>query len=510
MKRFIILLLLSFSFTVQICAQIDLKALKSSSDAQARERKNESTSLQSERDSKWDGFMDSRKEEWAKTISNRDVEWVGFLNDTEWTLFDGFLYNERPKEPKPSVMPIAVPVLEPKPEPIVIPDQAVVLPVVTPSIEPKQEPIPCKPEEPDAHLNMIELSFFGRKFQIPFDSESVSFVREKYGQKEISAFWESLSETNYTSTVTKLLEIKDEIGLNDWGYYLLIDSFSVEMKGLHNAILMDWFLLVRSGFDAKVGYNNNGVSLLLPTETKLYGINYLKIEDRLYYVVKGDDKGIYSYRGQYSQGDQFGFEQKNQLNLGEMSQKRELSFEFQGTEYNMHFNYNPNIVQYYQKLPQAQFEVYFDAPVSQQLEKSVNTCLKPIVETMDKTTAMNFLLRFVQMAFPYQTDIEQFGVEKYFYADELFLFPYCDCEDRAVFYAYLVHSLLCVDVVGTEFPGHMATAVTIDNSVDGTSYIINGERYIIADPTYMNATVGQCMKQYETTKPTIHNINFAK
>lgn len=129
---------------------------------------------------------------------------------------------------------------------------------------------------------------------------------------------------------------------------------------------------------------------------------------------------------------------------------------------------------------------------------------------MDKATAMNFLLQFVQLSFAYKTDPEQFGFEKYFYADELFAYPYCDCEDRSVLLSYLVNTLMGYEVVGTEFPGHMATAVNVDYDVQGIQYRASGKTYTIADPTYMNAKVGQCMPRYESVTPKIHILDIIK
>ena len=65
----------------------------------------------------------------------------------------------------------------------------------------------------------------------------------------------------------------------------------------------------------------------------------------------------------------------------------------------------------------------------------------------------------MQTAFDYKTDGDQFGYEKPFFVDELFYYPYSDCEDRAVLYSYLVRTLMGLDVVLLEYPNHMATAV---------------------------------------------------
>ena len=373
--------------------------------------------------------------------------------------------------------------------------------------------LPCKPVETEIvdDRNNVRVDFFGRSFSIPIDQDIKTFRKNKYGQKEIAEFWKTMSGYNYTPTVRALLEKKEEMGLNDWGYFLFVKEFSGRIYAdLNGTTLLTWFIMNRSGLDARTGYNNDGVVLLLPTVTTLFGLNYLNIDDRKYYIVANDSKsGIYTYRGNYSDGRQLEFAQRRPLHLGKDS-IRSLSFSFQEKEYRFDFSYDSGLMDYYNSLPLAQYEIFFGASPSSQLKRSIETNLKPVVAEMDKPTALNFLLQFVQLAFDYETDQEQFGAEKYFYSDELFYYPYCDCEDRAVLFSYLVHELMGYDVIGTEYPGHMATAVALDYEVSGVRYDVEGRIFTIADPTYLRSTVGQCMSQFGTTLPTVHKIDFAE
>ena len=504
MKRIVGLLILC-SLSIASYSQLDFDALKRRSEARLQERKNV-----------WDEFLDARKEAWGRVIANRDLEWTDFLSGSEWTLYTDFLTNEIPERPKPVVVPkvdVDIPV-RPQPEPVAIDEVTVVQSMsVVEELPVNIDSLPCKPVEVELidDINSVRFDFFGRKCSIPIDQRIKTFRKSKYGQKEIAEFWKTVSEYNYTSTVKALLEKKEEMGLNDWGYYILVSRFSGEMYSDRNcALLLTWFMMTRSGLDVRTGYNNDGVVLLLPTGTTLYGLNYLNIDERKYYIVANESNtGIYTYRGNYADGHQLEFGQRRPLRFGEDS-IRSLSFTFQDKEYSFEFNFDSGLIDYYNSLPLAQYEIFFEASPSSQLKKSIETNLKPIVEEMDKPTALNFLLQFVQLAFAYETDQEQFGTEKYFYADELFYYPYCDCEDRAVLFSYLVHELMGYDVIGTEYPGHMATAVALDYEVSGVRYNVEGRIYTIADPTYLRSTVGQCMSQFGTTIPTVHKIVFAE
>ena len=512
MKRVLGLLILC-ALPLSGNAQLDLNALKRESDSKAQQRKNESDAFLSSRKLKWDEFLKARGEEWAKVSSNRDIAWTDFLSGSEWEVFDDFLRNKQPEKPKPVVEPKVEtePVSKPKPQPVILPDNAVVKPAVVPEVKPEPAPLPIKPTE-NKPGNTARFSFYGREVSIAYDPSLKSFSANMYSQKEISDFWKTTSAADYSNSIVQLLEEKEKIGLNDWGYYLFVSSFSKQMYFNENcARLLTWFILVRSGLDARVGYNDGGVVLLLPTQTSLYDMSYVKIDGVNYYVINNSTgNGVHTCPGSYADGRQFDFNQRKPLKLGGKNSVRSLSFEFNGQSYSMDFNYDADLAEYYKALPQAQFEVFFSAAPSDQLKKSITANLKPIIQGMDKPTALDFLLQFVQLSFPYKTDPQQFGYEKYFYADELFFYPYCDCEDRSVLFAYLAHELMGYDVVGTEFPEHMATAVEVDYQVNGTKYRVGTHTYTVADPTYMRASVGQCMSRYENTTPIIHKIDYTR
>lgn len=80
-----------------------------------------------------------------------------------------------------------------------------------------------------------------------------------------------------------------------------------------------------------------------------------------------------------------------------------------------------------------------------------------------------------------------------FFAEETLFYPYCDCEDRSILFSRLVRDILGLNVVLVYYPGHLATAVAFSEFVQGDFLMVDGVRYTIADPTYINAPVGLSM-----------------
>jgi len=186
--------------------------------------------------------------------------------------------------------------------------------------------------------------------------------------------------------------------------------------------------------------------------------------------------------------------------------EKELKFKYSGKEYVITIKLDQNTAGFFRDYPQTNMQVYFAAPLSSQAENSLLSQLRPIIRGKSEAVAVNMLLRFVQTAFPYKTDQNQFGYEKVFFSDEFLYYPYSDCEDRSIMFAYLVKKLVGLDVVGLDYPGHIATAVKFSKRVKGDAIVYKKERYLICDPTYINANIGRGMPNFRKKAPKIIKI----
>lgn len=99
------------------------------------------------------------------------------------------------------------------------------------------------------------------------------------------------------------------------------------------------------------------------------------------------------------------------------------------------------------------------------------------------------------------------GQDRAFFAEETLYYPYCDCEDRSILFSRLVRDLVGLDVALVYYPGHLATAVRFNEAVEGEGLIINGDKFIVCDPTYIGAPVGVQMPdlEYDKTQAIVLN-----
>ena len=75
-----------------------------------------------------------------------------------------------------------------------------------------------------------------------------------------------------------------------------------------------------------------------------------------------------------------------------------------------------------------------------------------------------------------------------------------------MFYTYLLRNVLGIDCQLVHFPGHEAAVVVLPSQINGTAYRYKGKVYYISDPTYIGASTGMCMPDFQNTAPEIEEF----
>lgn len=444
------------------------------------------------------------KSEFREYKEKQDREFADFLK-TQWVEFETFQGKVRIPEPKPKKVPVVVPAPSVTPQPAPAPTPVVVAPIIVPVAPP-----PVQPKPVTIAADELEIVFYGNSVKFGFDPLWKKY-RLSGGVKAetFSDFWTTMSGSKYEPTIAAMNNARRELKLDDWGYVSLwrdvVRALQPERKTEQNLLL--WYFLVKSGYDVRLGYYDSDVFLFEAIKQPVYATKYTKVNNQTYYAALASDRGnniraFYSYKSDYP------------VKLAALDLKtaytgftkvatvqRTLAFDYRGNTYKLAVSYDRRLVEYMDTIPQSDFEMYFDTDGSAVLRRDLLPELKKYTAGMNEEEAVNFLLAFVQKAFAYKTDEEQFGHEKYFFVEESLYYPYNDCEDRSVLFAWLVRELLGIKVVGVQYPGHMTTAVEL-KQVKPNFFTVDyhGKRLVIADPTYIGASVGMAMPFYEKFK----------
>lgn len=470
-------------------------------------------------------------------------EFARFVEDS-WRQFESFAGRVRDPVPKPHTMPVAPPAPAPAPKPVPVPVPAPVPapapapspalppapppappvkippPAVRPEVPPPVPPAP-PPAEPAQPGQVFKLDFFGYEaaVRVPERVLAAGKFGGKVDNRAFAAYWATLDEAEAPVVREQLQEMNRALSLNDWARGMFVYRLAGKLypgDGL-SVRLFSWYLLNQLGYDARIASTKDGRALLLvPVNRAVFGATYLTLGGRNYYVDLFESRhdsqplgAIYTYDGTNPNAVKI-------LSLGPEGTPRTpaqrvaraLALHERAGGRKLQVEFNRNSVEFLRTYPQLDFDWYFAAPVEPLAADSLPRELRASLEGKSYIEALNILLLFVQTAFEYRTDDEQFGEENYLHPEETLSYPYSDCEDRSFLFAWLARQLLGIEVVGLHYPGHLATAVLLKSEADrkavgGVTVEHAGRRYTVADPTYIRASLGMQMPQYNGVAPKV-------
>ncbi|MCU4176918.1 hypothetical protein [Carboxylicivirga sp. N1Y90] len=432
---------------------------------------------------------------------------------------------EEVEQEEVEIKPVEIPkpVDQPKFEPVVdnsVPEDntiATAPPAVKPDVVLQETtalsiaPILRTPEEALAHKETLNIDFFGSPATLSIDKRMKNLSLKSVKPNEFANYWDDFTQTYYQLYIESLVAYAEDKNLNDWGVYQLVNTSAKKLfKSANNQEIWSWAILNQAGYQVKIGYTGNTLCILLPFMQEVYEKPYYSIEGINYYILNKSvgQKNIYTYTENFGGATkQIDLHLPFSLNFSDsdntVTRTTTLPEETEAIELKM----DKTIMAFLASYPQTDNSVYLNAAMSGLVKEDLYQRLKPHLNGKSDTEAVSYLLNYLHNSFEYKTDRDQFNKEKMFFPDELFYYPYSDCEDRTVLFTKLVNDLLGLDVVALTYFSHMAAAVSFSTPVEGYSVMVDGRKYTITDPTYINAPIGSVMPEYEKYTPIAIKIN---
>jgi hypothetical protein len=361
-------------------------------------------------------------------------------------------------------------------------------------------------EKEKLFIGNVSIDFFGSKIGFNIDTSIRNANFDPRTKTGIFNFYDALASSDYKGILQRVQDIDKSLHLNDWGVYMLVHKLALKLyDNPDNTVLFSWFMMNRLHYDVRIGYAGKHVVLLVYSKKMIYYKPKYIVNGKSYYVLSQYDQDslgtlktyIKSYPGAIKP---LSLTLDTLPSFVKNMQKRSVTFSYQGNKYTITYPYNKNLIDFMATYPQANYVTYFDAPMELDTYNAIAKQMQDYLNGKHASEAMNFVLAFVQNAFKYETDKAQFGREKPMFAEETLYYPGSDCEDRSVLYAYLMSKFFGVGVMGVKYANHMATALQIP--MQGESFTVDGNRYVIADPTYKNANIGEGMPRYQGVAPS--------
>ena len=441
----------------------------------------------------YDSFRKTVLEEYAKYLQG------------VWDEYEQFRGIKRDKEPKPSIAPKA----DIKPQDVSpVMSLPTVKPTVQPTTAPTDNPIPVKPITPSTLPNM-SFPFYGMKL-----STILCHVQTIVGieHQAIAKVWNAYQQDRVMKDVIRSLQsLAMAYGLNDWFTFELVRNYTeASCKNPESKTVLQHFLLVNMGYDVRLASCGNQLLLLVPFNQQVYERNYLVIDCKKYYAFyddstnKAQNAGVYTCRlpNETDKGRNIDLT----IRGGNIGIKTGVAHRFSMSDgkISLHGYVDEGTMEAIRHYPQTDIPFYAMSTIDSNFHQSLLEQVNEQIQGCSEREAVSKILHFVQYAFDYATDGEQHGYEKPYFIEENFYYPKNDCEDRAILFAFLVRNVLELDVHLVQYPGHECTAVNFSTSqMNGDGYMYKGKAFYICDPTFISASIGQCMPDYRNVKPVV-------
>lgn len=374
--------------------------------------------------------------------------------------------------------------------------------------EDEQEDIPA-PQPEESRVGKDPVNFYGMEILVP--QVNFKIMQSMGSAADFARNWKLLDEQDVADAALDALKPKMEhMGLNDYlAYEFLCAYMDSKFPGASSAPKMSavHYLLSHMGYNARIALSTKtgDAVLLIPSQQTLYGKVYMTLGGERFYVmappgvnIMGSPIATCDLPKVASKGKKFDLRIKG-LNLP----MKEHRFDVEYGKLRLSGVVNENLMPIVYRYPQMDTADFAESELDSNLRKDLVNQVREQLGGMDLLAATNELLQFVQSGFSYATDDAFHGFEKPYFLEENLYYPKNDCEDRAIFYTYMLWNALGVENHLLFYPGHESASVSLPDQVSGTSYEHNGKKFYISDPTYVGSITGQCMPQFESTVPKI-------
>lgn len=371
--------------------------------------------------------------------------------------------------------------------------------VLGPIFEPQPHPIEEISEVPVQDTARFEFTYCGTVFSVRA-GEPLMFSLASTGNSALSSAWTKFKGAPYDNVLFDCLKIREDNLLCDWAYLQMIDAFTSQFYGSGaEATLLSVYLMTQSGYQVRLARANGQLFMLFACYNEIFDKPQYRISgDNPFFVLNGEP-GVLECPGNFK----FPGEQPVSLNLVQEpffdeSNVENRVLQAKRSSMSVTCGINLNLLEFFESYPASRYNsddltrwtIYANTPLDEKIRQKLYPELKARIDGKTELAAVDILLKFVQDAFPYGYDDEIWGHDRAFFAEETLHYPSSDCEDHAILFSRLVRDLVGLDVVLVYYPGHLATAVKFNESVNGDYLRTESGDFIVCDPTCRFAPVG--------------------
>lgn len=448
---------------------------------------------------KYDNFSKQAKEQYDGFREQANREYANFVRQA-WKEFQAKPAIPKPKEKEvpPLVKPKDDSKIAPlKSNPVKIDQEIIEVPETVP------QPVPVSPikEQQGQNTRFADFDYYGTPMQVRLPEDGL-FALNAITPETTADAWHQLASSDYDNTIRDCLALRMKHRLGDWAYLKMLDKFAKScMSDENKATLLMAYIYQQSGYAMRLASASGQLRMLFATKHQIFGKSYFMISGERYYTYGKDDSQLVVCNVSFPQEKMLSLLITEPMDFEpRMSEKRVLTSEGYA-DLTVEVCVNQNLTDFFTDYPASmlnnnqmtRWAMYANTPFHPEQKEKLEGSLKGKLTGLSEKDTVERLLNWVQTAFQYDYDENVWGHDRAFFAEETLFYPYCDCEDRSILLSRLVRDLLGLKVILVYYPGHLAMAVGFNEDVAGDYILLDGKRYVVCDPTYINAPVGMTM-----------------
>lgn len=359
----------------------------------------------------------------------------------------------------------------------------------------------------NAGPEQINFRFYSEPLSLSYDRSMLLTLPEKFSEEDLSNYYLRLEKTNFQVYLASLENKKRELQLNDWLFYDLMRQSLETLLSEQNKRqieLLSWFFLSKSGFDTRLTYLRDKLYVYVYSEDEIFETPMIQEDGRVFINLssigqKSKQEALYLLDFKPPmRGRSFQLPLKTLPKLAPDLKERSFTFTYRNRPYQVNVKADATLAEIMNKYPLLAEEQYLETPFSNMLSESLVPVFNKWIQDLSAREGLELIVSFTRSAFAYKEDKQYFGRSKPMIPDEVFLYPFSDCEDRTALFFGLVKSLLDLPMIILAFPDHLTVAAALPEGV-GQPIRYKNRLYYVCDPTgpVNSSVIGSFPQGYE-------------
>ncbi len=255
-------------------------------------------------------------------------------------------------------------------------------------------------------LKNINFDFYGDSVALPFNGARFVDFKGHLSDSAVLDFYNEMEQGHYEATIAKLKECRENNHLDDWLFYQLIrmaaEAISPKKDNYIRYTLYKWFFLQKSGYDTELAIAGDTILFFTQCDENIYDIPSHVHDGKRYVCLNYHDYGynlnldtlvLYRINIAEEEGRPFSYKLTSVPAFKPSDYKdKDLNFDYLDVPYHFKVKINDKVKSIYANYPVADYQLYFNMPMSKETYNSIVPKLKSITRCMTTKGGIDYTL----------------------------------------------------------------------------------------------------------------------